>query len=1044
MRQALRLAAGLSVLLIASAAGAAIVVEDPGPVLRGIGVDLRPGDRVTAWRNQQGRPQPIDDELAAWQLELERAPFGPLRVLAERGAQSVEIELPGGRWDWRLQASPSIRDEGSLPARRAHAWALVDAAADAAQARDWTLAMHHCDAAASTDSRFADALIERCWILFETHPDRHASVAIARRLVQFRRASMALPLLRARAELALARSAFNTRDYETAAQSARRALALASERGASNTVTAGALQVQGFIAYRHGEFTTSMTHYRAAAAMLATIAADSAQYASVQGAIATVLGSQGNLDDAVAMAERAIARMHRVAPAQMALGRLQYNAGLMAFERGRLGDAERLLTDAMATFTSASPAASEVAMSRAQLAQTLERRGESSRAEILLRTAVVAGNAIDAGAYEALSMRLQWSITLAAQQRIEEADRQVTAVIEATSGVRDDTLHADALAVRAELGLERGEPVQVLADADAAIVLLRPRDRRIQLAGVLVQRGEALRRMHRYAESEVALTEALSLRERLAPHTKLEAEVRLAIARLRRDQGDREAAIMQYAAALDALEAQRDLLGGNEESRARWALRSAPFYREALGQLLEAHHVDAAWQLLERYRARDFMATLGGRREALLARAQAPLRDEARAIAEDYLRAQKAAAGGAAIASAVFDRLKQRRIELERKLIEVDPRLAGLGAGQAATVAEIAAALPPDAALVSFAVLPARSVAFVLRAGEAEAVVIPLAVDAAALSRDIDALRLLLTVPGAGERSRAALMRRAGELHAQLMAPLDDALGDASRLFIVPDGPLHRLPFAALVEQGPSSRFLAESVSITQLVSANAYLASGRRMSREALDVAIFAVPDASAAADALPGARAEGNAIAALFAPHARLTVGADVTAAHALAELGRADIVHFASHAVVDPGDPLNSYLRMGDTEGARLSVWEIMRATDVRADLVTLSACDSALGLNAGGEGLIGLTRAFQFAGVRSVVATLWRIADLPTERFMAAFYESLANGAPRDVALARAQRTLIHSQPPWWQSALGFGADLSHPYYWSGFVLAGAPD
>ena len=96
---------------------------------------------------------------------------------------------------------------------------------------------------------------------------------------------------------------------------------------------------------------------------------------------------------------------------------------------------------------------------------------------------------------------------------------------------------------------------------------------------------------------------------------------------------------------------------------------------------------------------------------------------------------------------------------------------------------------------------------------------------------------------------------------------------------------------------------------------------------------------------------------------------------------------------------------------------------------ADLVTLSACDSGLGKEMGGEGLIGLVRAFQFAGARSVLASLWSVADVSTADLMKRFYGHLRAGKPKDEALRAAQVELIHS-PTYF-----------HPYHWAAFQLFG---
>ena len=98
-------------------------------------------------------------------------------------------------------------------------------------------------------------------------------------------------------------------------------------------------------------------------------------------------------------------------------------------------------------------------------------------------------------------------------------------------------------------------------------------------------------------------------------------------------------------------------------------------------------------------------------------------------------------------------------------------------------------------------------------------------------------------------------------------------------------------------------------------------------------------------------------------------------------------------------------------------------------IDADLVTLSACESGLGKEMGGEGLIGLTRAFQFAGARSVLASLWKVEDKSTAALMKRFYTYLKAGRTKDEALRLAQIDLIRS------------AEFSRPRDWAAFQLNG---
>src|SRR4029434_7288742 len=119
---------------------------------------------------------------------------------------------------------------------------------------------------------------------------------------------------------------------------------------------------------------------------------------------------------------------------------------------------------------------------------------------------------------------------------------------------------------------------------------------------------------------------------------------------------------------------------------------------------------------------------------------------------------------------------------------------------------------------------------------------------------------------------------------------------------------------------------------------------------------------------------------------------------------------LVHFACHALADAASPLDSSLvlslpadwKPGQPNGL-LQAWEVFEQVRLDADLVTLSACGTALGEEMSGEGILGLTRAFQYAGARSVLASLWSVQDAATADLMTRFYRHLRHGGSKDEAL-----------------------------------------
>jgi CHAT domain-containing protein len=168
-----------------------------------------------------------------------------------------------------------------------------------------------------------------------------------------------------------------------------------------------------------------------------------------------------------------------------------------------------------------------------------------------------------------------------------------------------------------------------------------------------------------------------------------------------------------------------------------------------------------------------------------------------------------------------------------------------------------------------------------------------------------------------------------------------------------------------------------------------------------------------------LPGAQQEALSVVHMF-PNSRALLRAEASKT-AVKELGAGfEILHFASHGVFEPDAPLDSGLLLakGNEPDGRLTVSDLYKMR-FDADLVTLSACETALGKVANGDDVVGLTRGFFYAGARTIVASLWEIADVPTEKLILAFYRDLSSMDKRE-ALRRAQIEIrkVYPAPKYW--------------------------
>ena len=153
---------------------------------------------------------------------------------------------------------------------------------------------------------------------------------------------------------------------------------------------------------------------------------------------------------------------------------------------------------------------------------------------------------------------------------------------------------------------------------------------------------------------------------------------------------------------------------------------------------------------------------------------------------------------------------------------------------------------------------------------------------------------------------------------------------------------------------------------------------------------------------------------------------------------KLGQYSIVHFATHGIVNEKNPELSgvVLSLYDEQGrfheeGFLSLNDIY-GLNLPADLVVLSACRTGLGKEVRGEGLIGLTRGFMYAGAARVMASLWKVDDEATAELMKRFYQKMLKDGMTPTTALRAAQTSMLEQRRW-----------SNPYYWAGFILQGEP-
>lgn len=311
------------------------------------------------------------------------------------------------------------------------------------------------------------------------------------------------------------------------------------------------------------------------------------------------------------------------------------------------------------------------------------------------------------------------------------------------------------------------------------------------------------------------------------------------------------------------------------------------------------------------------------------------------------------------------------------------------------------------------------------------------------LEAQVDELRQSIT------SQSAAYYPLAYALYQQMLQPLEVHTAGRS-LVIIPDGRLWHVPFGALLTSPPPDpirpqaiHFLLRNTKLRLIFSAHAQLArltedppppyqhgvlSMAPLANQQLATPLGSLPP-------LPGSREEQAKIKAYQKGKGLHLFGRRASRSAFLQEAPRAQIIHIATHAVLDEQDPNLSrlYFYPGlheQPDDNILHVYDLYNL-QFRSELAVLSACQTGNGRLAGGEGITGLAQAFAFAGCPNLIVSAWPVNDRAGPPLMAQFYQQLGEGKGKASALNTAQRAYLDQADP---LAL-------HPYYWATFMAIG---
>jgi CHAT domain-containing protein len=463
-------------------------------------------------------------------------------------------------------------------------------------------------------------------------------------------------------------------------------------------------------------------------------------------------------------------------------------------------------------------------------------------------------------------------------------------------------------------------------------------------------------------------------------------------------RGQRAEAIHLLQQATDAIERVRTTITF-EAGKIGFAGSKQSVYSALVEALADSGDWRGAFEAAERAKARALVDLLAQRHDLP---PPAAADEKVRAL---FASAQTTEASVGLVASEEAVRGIQIIAESRASLVQVAPEAASLVSVQKVPLEAISARIGRGETLIDYYSTGDDLFAFVL----ADNSVKGFKLSAKGLEEEVRAFRESI------ERRDPSVLARAQALDARLLEPLIQEI-KGQQLTVSPHGSLHYLPFGAL-QHGDQSLIDRFSLRITPSAGALAYFRSDRPSKRGKL--LALGNPDLGNPRYDLPNAQVEALSLAGMF-PDSRALVRAEASKS-AVKELGSGfSMLHFATHGRFNNDAPLNSglYLAKGSESDGVLTVSDLYSLRwDV--DLVTLSACETALGRVANGDDVIGLTRGFLYAGARSIVASLWEVDDAATEQLMVSFYKNLEAHTKREaLRLAQIETRKSYPQPAFW--------------------------
>ena len=578
--------------------------------------------------------------------------------------------------------------------------------------------------------------------------------------------------------------------------------------------------------------------------------------------------------------------------------------------------------------------------------------------------------------------------------------------------------------------------------------------------------------------------QALSLSQQLGYKTE-EAHILYNQATLNRQQNNLTAAKTQIETAINIIESLRTQIA-SQQLRQSYFARNQDYYQFYIDLLMQLHQQNPnkgydgeALHISERARARSLLELLTEATANIRSGADPKLLEQERNLQQqlnDFEHRKYQLQSGQYNEQEIkeikqkIDTVLAQLKQLEAQIRTTSPRYAALKYPEPLNLQQIQQQiLDDDTLLLQYSLGEERSYLWAVTKNSITSYVLP---KQSEIEAAVETFRKSVT------QNSDANLDSGLALSQMLLAPVANQLSN-KRLLIVGDGVLQYVPFAALPSPSSPKNPLLVQNEIVTLPSISTVAIQRRQLQNRspvAKTVAVIADPVFTLQDDRMTGnppaqtpdtlsnrnlnraarnslglgqegggniferlryTRNEADRILALV-PEAQRFQAFDFNASRQIAtnpDLAQYQIIHFATHGLLDPVNPelsgivLSLYNQKGNPEDGFLRLHDIFNL-NLPAELVVLSACQTGLGENVKGEGLVGLTRGFMYAGARRVVVSLWSVNDAATSELMAKFYQKMLQEGQNPV------KALREAQLEMWNSS-----NRKSPYYWAAFTVQG---